>query len=56
MNKEMTSLLHALYGKRAKLVDVRRATQDEEAQYLRGAEPKNVLCPTGRHDQAGSES
>ena len=56
VNKEMTSLLHALYGKRAKLVDVRRATQDEETQYLRGAEPKRVLCPTGRQDQAGSES
>lgn len=56
VHKEMTSLLQALYGGRAKLVDVRRATQDEETQYLRGTETKNVLCPTGRHDQTGTES
>ena len=49
---EMTSLLQDLYGERAQLVGVRRATEDEEAQYLRGEEPKNVICPTGRHDQA----
>lgn len=40
--------LHDLYADRAKLVDVRRATADEETQYLRGEEPKNVFCPTGR--------
>lgn len=44
----MTRVLHDLYGARATLVDVRRATEDEETQYLRGTEPKNVLCPTGR--------
>ena len=48
VNNEMTSLLQALYGTRAKLVEVRRATEDEETQYLRGTEPKNVMCPTGR--------
>ena len=48
VNNEMTSLLQALYGARAKLVEVRRATEDEETQYLRGTEPKNVMCPTGR--------
>jgi hypothetical protein len=45
---QMTRLLQDLYGGRAKLVDVRRATEDEETQYLRGAESKNVVCPTGR--------
>ena len=52
---QMTQLLHDLFGKRAQLIEVRRATEDEETQYLRGEEPKNVLCPTGRHgptDQA----
>lgn len=41
--------LHNLYGSHARLVDVRRATDEEELQYLRGDEPKHVLCPTGRH-------
>jgi hypothetical protein len=45
---EMTSLLQDLYGGRARLVEVRRATEDEERDYLRGTEPKNVMCPTGR--------
>ena len=45
----MTTLLHDLYGERAKLVDVRMTTEDEETQYLRGEEPKNVFCPTGRY-------
>lgn len=52
---QMTQGLHDLFGKRAQLIEVRRATADEETQYLRGEEPKNVLCPTGRHgptDQA----
>lgn len=44
----MTRLLHDWYGERAKLVEVRRATEDEEGQYLRGTEPKNGMCPTGR--------
>ena len=55
VNKEMTSLLQALYGERAQLVAVRKATEDEETQYLRGEEPKNILCPTGRHDRVDSE-
>lgn len=53
--EEMTRLLQALYGERARLVDVRRATEDEETQYLRGVEPTNVLCPTGRHDRIDHE-
>jgi hypothetical protein len=56
VNQEMTSLLQALYGERAQLVEARPATEDEETQYLRGDEPKNVLCPTGRHGQAGTDS
>jgi hypothetical protein len=37
-----------LYGSRAELSAVRRASHEEEGTYLRGDEPKNVLCPTGR--------
>lgn len=37
-----------LYGSRAELSALRPATNDEELAYLRGDEPKNVLCPTGR--------
>ena len=48
----MTTLLHDLYGDRAQWIEVRPATADEETQYLRGEEPKNALCPTGRHQPA----
>ncbi|MDP2818674.1 MAG: hypothetical protein Q8O29_10460 [Polaromonas sp.] len=44
----MSATLHDLYGKRAWLVEVRKATEEEELEYLRGEEPKNVYCPTGR--------
>lgn len=44
----ITTRLHDLYGKHAQLVEVRKATDEEELQYLRGEEPKNVYCPTGR--------
>ena len=40
--------LASLYGDDAWLVAVRPATAEEEARYLRGEEPGNVLCPTGR--------
>lgn len=46
--QKMTATLQDLYGKRAKLVAVRKATEEEELQYLRGDEPKNSYCPTGR--------
>jgi len=36
------------YGARARVLEVRPATAEEEAQYIRGDTPKNVLCPTGR--------
>jgi hypothetical protein len=37
-----------LYGRHAQLVAVRPATDEEERQYLRGDEPRNPVCPTGR--------
>ena len=40
--------LAALYGDRATLVAVRPATDAEERAYLRGEQPVNVYCPTGR--------
>lgn len=44
----MLTELAQLYGERARLVEVRKATEEEETMYLRGEEPRNVLCPTGR--------
>jgi hypothetical protein len=44
----MSNELRQLYDDRAQLREVRRATDEEEAQYLRGDEPKNIFCPTGR--------
>jgi hypothetical protein len=44
----MATELQQLYGDRAQLVEVREATEQEEGQYLRGDEPKNTFCPTGR--------
>ena len=52
---EMTTQLHALYGDRAQLLEARAATEAEETQYLRGEEPKNVLCPTGRRGPADGD-
>ncbi len=49
----MANELQQLYGSHARLVDVRLATEAEEAQYLHGDEPKNTLCPTGRRGKAG---
>ena len=56
VRQAMVAQLAALYGDRAQLVEVRQATDDEETQYLRGEEPKNVLCPTGRHARNNTES
>ena len=55
VHRQMTILLRDMYGERAHLIAVRQATMDEEAQYLSGEEPKNVLCPTGRHERTGPE-
>lgn len=49
VHEQMSTQLHELYGRKARLVDIRKATEEEELQYLRGEEPKNLLCPTGRH-------
>jgi hypothetical protein len=48
VRRHMSAELQALYQGRAQLVEVRPATDDEESSFLRGDEPKNVLCPTGR--------
>ncbi len=48
VRERMTTELQQLYGHRARLVEVRKATDDEETQYLRGDEVKNAICPTGR--------
>jgi hypothetical protein len=37
-----------LYGARARIVQVRPASAEEETQYIRGELPKNLYCPTGR--------
>lgn len=44
----MAQTLRDLYGDHARLVAVRPASAEEESQYLRGEEPANVYCPTGR--------
>lgn len=48
VHRLMTGQLHDLYGQRARLVDLRKATEEEELQYLHGEEPGNPICPTGR--------
>lgn len=42
----MQRALADLHGAQAELLDVRHATEDEETHYLRGDEPKNLICPT----------
>ena len=37
--------LRELYADRAQLVAVQPANEEQEAQYLRGEEPKNQYCP-----------
>jgi len=44
----LTARLHDLYGKRCRVTRIRPATDAEESDYLRGVEPKNMYCPTGR--------
>lgn len=45
---EVKRTLRQWYGDRARLTCVRPATEEEETQYLRGEEPRNLYCPTGR--------
>ena len=53
-NDNVPRLMHAqlseLCGERARLVETREATDEEELEYLRGEEPRNIHCPTGRTD------
>ena len=53
--EQMSTLLRDLYGKRARLMKVRKATEEEELQYLRGEETKNAYCPTVRTARSGGE-
>ena len=55
VNGAMTQQLQDWYGRRAQLVEVRPATEEEEIDYLRGTEPKNLMCPTGRRGPASEE-
>ncbi len=48
--RAVPAMLRDLYGDRARLVALRRATPDEEAQYVRGDLPHNIYCPTGAAD------
>ena len=48
VGREVATNLCDLYGKRVQLVEVRKATDEEVLQYLRGAEPKNVYCLNGQ--------
>ncbi|MBE2242498.1 MAG: hypothetical protein IAE86_07070 [Burkholderiaceae bacterium] len=43
----MQATLRELNGTRARLVALRRATPQEEAQYLRGGSPTNAYCSAG---------
>ena len=49
VQQRIRAVLRDLHGERAQLVGLRKATEEDELLYLRGDEPKNVLCPTGRH-------
>lgn len=37
-----------VHGPLARLVEIRPASPQEETDYLRGKQPANILCPTGR--------
>lgn len=50
--RSVSQELKALYGNRVRLVQARVATADEELQFLRGEEARNVYCPTGRRASA----
>ena len=52
---EMRVMLSEWYGRRAQLVTVREASEDEESKYVRGDEEKNTYCPTGRQAKGAQE-
>jgi hypothetical protein len=41
-------LLQQLHGPQATLVDVRPATEQEDADYRHGNLPRNAFCPSGK--------
>ncbi len=45
---EAQAMLQDLYGDHARLAGVRRATPEEDRDYLRGNLPRNAYCPTGK--------
>ena len=49
LHEQMADQLRQLCDSRALLAQVRRATEAEELQTLRGDERKNPWCPTGRN-------
>lgn len=48
VEREVREQLLRLHGDRAVLAAVRRATDEEQAQFLRGESPPGASCPTGR--------
>lgn len=48
VRERMLQTLRDTYGERARLVEVRPATEEEERQYLRDELPPTAYCPTGR--------
>lgn len=44
----MRDLLKDLYGDRARLIQVRPATDLEDEDFRRGRLPQNAYCPTGK--------
>lgn len=44
----MRALLQDWYGDAAVLSAVRPATAEEDADYIQGRLPRNLMCPTGR--------
>ncbi|MCH7342601.1 hypothetical protein LZ017_04315 [Pelomonas sp. CA6] len=44
----MADELRELYAERARLVEVRPATEQEERDYLHDEQPRNAYCPLSR--------
>jgi hypothetical protein len=55
VSERMATELRQLYSGHARLVNVRKATDEEETQYLRGDEPRNSFCPTGHAGPTSGE-
>ena len=48
VRREVAATWRELCSKRVQLVEVRKVTKEESLQYLRGEEPNNFNCRTGR--------